>query len=141
MWVAGVDGCSAGWLAVFRSTNRDAPHAQIFDSFANIVAKGVAKIAVDIPIGLPETSKRGGRWADREARKMLGLDRQSSVFPAPSRATLKVSSFSEACEIEQRNSDPPKKVSQQAFNIIEKIREVDIIARQHSSLILNAIQR
>jgi predicted RNase H-like nuclease len=85
-------------------------------------------VAVDIPIGLPDVSQRGGRAADIECRKVLGRDRQSSIFPPPCRAGLSASSFLEACEIEQANSAPPKKINQQTFNILGKIREADAIA-------------
>ena len=125
MLVAGVDGCPFGWLAVFRSTDGKPPCAQLFKSFADILKKEAAIIAVDIPIGLPTKSERGGRKADRCARKMVGRRRQSSVFPAPSRAALRAKSFLQACQIEQENSNPPKKVSQQVFNILCKIRQVD----------------
>jgi predicted RNase H-like nuclease len=135
MWVAGADGCPKGWLAVFRSTTGEPPRAQLFETFAEIVATGPAVIAVDIPIGLPEISERGGRTADREARKLLGRERQSSVFAAPSRAALAATSFEEACRIELRHSRPPKKVSQQIFNIFKKIREVDGFAKRHPDTI------
>jgi len=94
-----------------------------------------ALVAVDIPIGLPRISKRGGRAAEIEVRKTLGRRRQSSVFPTPSRATLKAGSFSEACAIERRHSEPPKGISQQTFNILSKISCVDIVARQRPGLI------
>ncbi|AMN38920.1 DUF429 domain-containing protein [Rhodoplanes sp. Z2-YC6860] len=135
MWVAGADGCPKGWLVVFRSTTGDAPRAQLFKTFAEVVDTKPGKLAVDIPIGLPELSVRGGRKADREARKILGRERQSSVFPAPCRAALVASSFEEACSIELEHSHPPKKVSQQVFNILNKIREVDLFARKHPDLI------
>ena len=135
MWVAGVDGCPAGWLAVFRSTVGETPYARIFHTFAELIATQPAIIAVDIPVGLPKVSQRGGRQADKEARKRLGTARQSSVFPAPSRAVLRATSFEEACTIERENSVPPKKISQQVFNILDKVREVDCLARQHIGLI------
>jgi predicted RNase H-like nuclease len=135
MLVAGVDGCPFGWLAVFRSTDGEPPCAQLFKSFADILKKEAAIIAVDIPIGLPTISERGGRKADRCARKMVGRRRQSSVFPTPSIATLRAKSFLQACQIEQKNSNPPKRVSQQVFNILYKIREVDAIARNIPDLI------
>jgi len=135
MLVAGVDGCPAGWLVVFRSTSGERPQAKIFGTFLEVIANEPVVIAVDIPVGLPDVSQRGGRKADREARAKLGPARQSSVFPAPSRATLKATTFEEACDIELENSTPPKKVSQQVFNILKKIAEVDRVARLHPGLI------
>jgi predicted RNase H-like nuclease len=136
MWVAGADGCPAGWLVVFRRAGRQ-HRARIFRAIADAIVSPEQPrlIAVDIPIGLPDTSVRGGRAADREARRALGPDRQSSVFPAPSRPTLEATSFAEACDIEQRHSAPAKKVSQQVFNILRKIQEVDTIARHQPGVI------
>lgn len=130
MWVAGADGCPAGWLAVFRSLDKQDHRARIFESLAHVFSAPEQPkiVAVDIPIGLPKVSPPGGRAADRECRKILGRGRQSSIFPPPSRRTLIAGSFLEACEIERANSMPPKKVSQQTFNILVKIREVDGIA-------------
>jgi predicted RNase H-like nuclease len=130
MWVAGADGCPAGWLAVFRSVDGQDHRARIVESLAQVFSapEQPGVVAVDIPIGLLAVSQRGGRAADRECSKILGPHRQSSIFPPPSRATLPAASFLEACEIELRNSVPPKKLSQQTFNILAKIREADAIA-------------
>ena len=135
MWVLGVDGCRSGWLAVFRSTDGGPPRAQLFKTFADVVAQQVAKIAVDIPIGLSSVSEKGGRKADREARKFLGRRRGSSVFPAPSRSTLLASSFEDACQIEYKNSKPPKMISKQTYNILCKIRQVDQVANDKRGIV------
>lgn len=137
MWVAGIDGCPFGWVAVFRSTVGLEPQAKLFLTLDDAIASDQKpqRIAIDMPIGLPRISLRGGRSADREARKLLGRARQSSVFPAPSRATLAAHTFLEACDIELQHSQPPKKVSQQVFNIFGKMNEVDQAARRHPGLI------
>jgi predicted RNase H-like nuclease len=111
MWVAGVDGCPAGWLVVFRSVADRCHTARIVDSLADVfLAWDRPKIAaVDIPIGLLRISRTGGRVADRECRKVLGRYRQSSIFPPPSRATINAGSLLEACELERANSVPPKR--------------------------------
>ena len=137
MWAAGADGCRAGWLAVFRCLDGQEPRARIFDSLDNVFSAPEQPkiVAVDIPIGLPKISRRGGRAADIACRKILGRDRQSSIFPPPSRAALAAMSFLQACEIEQVNSAPPKKINQQTFNILGKIREADAIALQFKGMI------
>src|SRR5262249_12351690 len=111
MWVAGVDGCPAGWLAVFRSFDGRDHSAKIVKSIADVCTASERPkiVAVDIPIGLLSISRPGGRAADRACRKILGRIRQSSIFPPPCRATLQAVSFGQACEIEQANSAPPKK--------------------------------
>lgn len=126
-WVAGVDGCRAGWLVVLRAVDGDAPpRALLAPTFAEVLALSEAPviIAVDMPIGLPERSGIGGRAADIEARSRLGA-RQSSVFAVPARAAVMATDYRDACAIAFRNSEPPRKVSKQTFNIFPKIREVD----------------
>jgi predicted RNase H-like nuclease len=137
MWVAGADGCPAGWLAVFRSVDGQDHTAGIVKSLADVfTAPEQPKIvAVDIPIGLLSISQRGGRAADRACREVLGPHRQSSIFAPPCRPALNAASFLEACAIEQANSSPPKKLSQQTFNILAKIREADAIALRFAGAI------
>lgn len=126
--VAGVDGCPGGWIAVVRRVD-DPQSARIdaFRTFLDVLASGpFAMVAVDIPIGLPERARLGGRAADVEARKVLGA-RQSSVFSVPSRAAVVETDYRFACEIALATSDPPRKISKQAFNLFPKIREVDAL--------------
>src|SRR5207253_1426943 len=126
----GADGCAGGWLVVFRSIDEQDHRTRIFKSLVHVFSapERPRVVAVDMPIGLLTISVRGGRAADRECRKILGRSRQSSIFPPPSRAALEAASFLEACEIERMNSAPPKKINQQTYNILAKIREVDVIA-------------
>jgi predicted RNase H-like nuclease len=79
------------------------------------------EVAVDIPIGLPET---GPRPADIEARRLVG-PRRNSVFPAPARAVLGATSYAEACARSRQASG--KAISKQLFNILGKIAEVDAL--------------
>ncbi len=127
MWLAGVDGCPGGWLVVLRHVHGLVPpRVRICAGFADILAlpESPAVIAVDIPIGLPDRGAPGGRQADIEARRNLGA-RQSSVFAMPARAAAMENDYRRACETAFHNSDPPRKVSKQAFHIFPKIREVD----------------
>ena len=135
-WVAGADGCPAGWLVVFRSINGEPARARIFKNIADALnAPEQPKIvAIDIPIGLQRTSQKGGRSADREARKVLRL-RKSSIFPVPSRAALGAESFRAAQSLEFKNSVPPKKLGKQAFNLFKKIRQVDSLMPKLSAVI------
>ncbi|MEX1194908.1 MAG: DUF429 domain-containing protein [Dehalococcoidia bacterium] len=67
----------------------------------------------------------GGRDCDRAARALLGWPRMTSVFSPPARQTLKwcCSDYKRACRINFANTK--RKISQQAFYIGPKIREVD----------------
>lgn len=136
--VAGVDGCRGGWLAVVvpvsglggRPSDIVArpgeARVRLVKDFAAILETDevMAMIAIDIPIGLPELVTTGGRRCDVEARAVLG-ERQSSVFAIPSRAAVMCEDYGEACRVALSTSNPPRKVSKQAFNLFPKIREVD----------------
>lgn len=126
-YVAGVDGCPAGWIAAMHPL--DAParaELLLFENFRDILCyeSHITTIAVDMPIGLPDRVGSGGRGPDREARAVLGR-RQSAVFAIPSRAAVMCEDYREACTIALATSEPPRKISKQAFNLFPKIREID----------------
>ena len=120
MLVAGVDGCRSGWLIALRDTeDPDAPpHVQVVEHFAEVLALPVERIVIDIPIGLPETATPGGRACDREARRLLGTTRGSSVLSAPPRRALALRSFDDP-------ERPASGLTRQVWAILPKIREVD----------------
>ena len=132
--LAGMDGCRAGWIAVHAEAARTgtcaAAMAQARVSlFASIEDAAEALgpsiiLAVDMPIGLPDETARGGRGPEQAVRPFLGA-RQSSVFSIPSRSAVYADTYPEACALAQKTSNPPKKVSKQAFNLFPKIRELD----------------
>ena len=124
--VAGVDGCRTGWVCVLADSGSSAPvDAFIAADFAEIAAlSDVVRIAVDMPIGIPDMAIRGGRGCDSALRAVLG-GRQSSVFAVPGRAAVAETDYARACERALAHSDPPRKVSKQCFHIFPKIREVD----------------
>lgn len=98
----------------------------VFETFREIVELTplLSVIAVDMPIGLPERIGQAGRGPERAVRRHLG-ERQSSVFSVPSRAAVYCSDYREACTAALATSEPPKKVSKQAFHLFPKIREID----------------
>lgn len=124
--VAGVDGCRGGWLAVSRALQQIEPAVVVFTEFAELVSAlpNDTIIAVDMPIGLPDRIEQGGRGPERLVRPLLG-QRQSSVFSIPARSAVYASDYSEACRLALETSDPPRKVSKQAFFLFEKIRQID----------------
>ena len=127
--VAGVDGCPAGWIVVSHPVGRpDLARSTVYSTFEDLLqdAAGLTASAVDIPVGLPEMGEYGGRAADRAARSLLG-ERRSSVFSVPARAAVACTDYRIACETALANSDPPRKVSKQAFNLFPKIRELDAL--------------
>jgi len=130
IWLAGVDGCPAGWLVAFVRPQGEETRVRIVSAFADIPAlpELPAIVAVDMPIGLPDRAGRGGRAAENAVRPLLG-QRQSSVFSVPSRAAAHAADYAEARRIALATSEPPKSVAKQLFNIAPKIREVDAALR------------
>lgn len=141
--IAGVDGCKAGWVAVVRNGAGE-PEAFVIVSMAELVDRlpADAIVAVDMPIGLPDFIGSVGRGPERLVRPLLG-QRQSSVFSIPSRSAVYAetepfgslddwyAAHRRASEVARATSDPPRKISIQAFGIFSKIREIDalLIAR------------
>jgi predicted RNase H-like nuclease len=126
--VIGVDGCNGGWIAAARERGviRARRIARLEELFLESPAPEV--VAVDIPIGLPES---GARACDAEARHLLGPKRGSSVFPAPPRALLAAKTYEEAGRLRERLEG--KRISKQTWLIVPKIAEVDAFLRRSSA--------
>jgi predicted RNase H-like nuclease len=133
-WLAGVDGCPAGWVVAFVRPAGSCARVDVVPRFADVVAAPEAPriVAVDIPIGLPDCVGRGGRTAENAVRPLLGM-RQSSVFSVPSRAALAAADYREACRIALATSQPPRMISKQLFMLAPKIREVDVFLRSDAN--------
>lgn len=125
MWVAGVDGCRAGWFRAARHSASGELRFELIASAAALLAQPPTPevVALDMPIGLPE---KGSRECDLAARKLLG-PRRSSVFPAPIRPALAAGSHEQASRISERSDG--RRVSAQAFHLFARIREVDALLR------------
>jgi predicted RNase H-like nuclease len=122
----GVDGCRAGWIAI--ALDESGAHS-------HLVTPGIAEIArrhpsalvlVDIPIGLRETEP-DERRCDLEARLRLG-PRASSVFPAPCRAALGLTTYRAASDENYRQTG--RRLSKQSFHIAPRILDVEEYLRQ-----------
>jgi predicted RNase H-like nuclease len=144
-WVAGLDGCRNGWIAVIITASHANARVRFVKNLMEIVAapEAPAIIAIDIPIGLPERSGPRGRTPDRLVRALLGV-RQSSVFSIPSRAAVYASidagvpqpdRFKHACAVARQTSAEAKGVAWQGFNIFDKIITVDCALREQTSLV------
>jgi pyridoxine kinase len=130
----GVDGCKGGWVACWRE--KGTLNFEVFKSFFEITRQfPTAIIAVDMPIGLPDKIGEGGRGPEAQARKML-KGKSSSVFSMISRAAILADTdYVETCRLARQDSTPPRGISQQGFNILPKVRELDQVLRADSGLL------
>ncbi len=119
MTAVGIDGCSKGWIAVAVGSETTSVHYLPSISSVSSVIPGATVIAIDIPIGFPES---GYRACDIEARVMLG-PRRSSLFFTPVRAALEAEPHAAATRIAKATTG--KGMSQQAYALRHKIFEVD----------------
>lgn len=129
----GVDGCKAGWF-YFRREGQTITHGIVrrIHDLADTLPDG-ARVLIDIPIGLIDRGA-AGRRCDREARKLLGAPRASSVFSAPCRAVLEARSYEDAKRLSLAAIG--KMLSKQAFLITPKIREVDQFLRNRGAALV-----
>lgn len=118
----GIDGCRGQWVVVSRDDGTTVVLVPDLTAIvAGVRAGEVAAAAIDMPIGLFDS---GPRDCDVEARKLLG-HRRSTVFPAPARAALAASDYADACDRSRRATG--KALSKQTFNILEPIRQLDLL--------------
>ena len=122
--LAGIDGCHDGWVVV--SEIRGALSAWIATTIAELDARlpAPARVAIDIPIGLPQQQRRS---CEVLARRLLGAPRSTSVFPVPARPCLAATSHSDASRINHALTG--RRLSIQSWAIMPKIREVDAYVR------------
>ena len=91
--VVGVDGYSAGWVAVELRGGvftRAWPGASLGSLLADVPVAGV--VGVDMPMGLLAS---GWRTADKAAARLLGA-RRSSVYAVPPRDVWSAADYAEA---------------------------------------------
>jgi len=120
-WVAGVDGCPAGWFRACRETASGDLHFAVFSKAGELTSADPRPevVAIDMPIGLPEAGKR---QCDTEVRHRIG-PRRSSVFPVPIRPALPATSREQASAITEAIDG--RRVAAQSFGLYPKIRELD----------------
>jgi len=130
-WVAGVDGCRAGWVAVLHERGTGNYDAYVLQNFQQVLSLSEAPrvVAVDVPIGLLSAARAGGRECEVLARQLLGR-RKSSVFSAPTRAALLAFRAGAGCHqaisTANRGGVPSAPgITLQTFAILPKIDEAD----------------
>jgi predicted RNase H-like nuclease len=116
--VAGVDMAGGGWAVVVLEGDK-VVEAFRAEKFADALLVDAQVVAVDIPIGIPES---GSRPADVAARRFVG-SRGSSVFPTPIRPVLEAPTYAEARAVAVELTG--KSVSAQSYALRHRILEVD----------------
>lgn len=130
-WVAGADGCRAGWVVVLRNVRTGQVRLRLVPRFASLLllTESPRITCVDVPIGLLDHAEPGGRACDRAARAVLGWPRRASVFSPPVRAALGARDHTAASAANRASSVAAVGISKQTFGILEKIREADLAMR------------
>jgi predicted RNase H-like nuclease len=126
-WIAGVDGCKAGWVVVLREADSRKIEVRVASRISDVLRWNPSPevVGVDIPIGLLDRAVQGGRQCDQEARRLLGLARGTSVFSPPARKALGARTFEEAIRRNRSTGPQAPGMTLQGFGILPKIREVD----------------
>jgi predicted RNase H-like nuclease len=132
----GVDGCRGGWVGALWLDGEDGPRLVAAPTFGALVEAsrpvtgpdGTPTIAVDIPMGLPDS---GPREADRLARRALP-GRASSVFSTLVRRAYEAESYAAARAVSLELTG--RSASAQAHALGRKILEVDAWARAHPAV-------
>ena len=127
MSVIGVDGCRSGWLAVRSQSKCECEcEIRVLRTIREVWtwSGGEALILIDVPVGLSDSGKR---LCDSEARRRLGFPRNTSVFSPPVRRALFACGWRDAADVNERFTG--RRISQQAWGIAPKIREVDEFLR------------
>jgi predicted RNase H-like nuclease len=126
----GVDGCRSGWLSVALDGDGGWDIA-VHETFPELwrAHQGADHILVDVPIGLRSDGSEE-RACDKQARRLLGSPRGSSVFPAPCRPALAAEDHEEASRINRLRTG--RGLSVQSWAIAPKIDEVDRFLRSNA---------
>jgi predicted RNase H-like nuclease len=130
----GADVCSKGWVGVATGAGADVYFGATIGELLSIaqVTGEIDVVAIDIPIGLPDTSHRR---ADELARLAAG-PRWGSVFMTPVRAALEAGDHPSAVAVNRRLAG--KGVSRQAYGLRTKIFEVEAWIKHCGHTVLEA---
>ncbi|MGD8200885.1 DUF429 domain-containing protein [Ornithinimicrobium sp. W1679] len=125
--VLGLDVARGGWVgALLEASGHGTPMLLTGATAAEVVQKAgeVAVVAVDIPVGLPDDARRE---ADVQTRAFLP-GKASSVFTTPVREAVYAESYGQANAVNRERVGSG--VSQQAFELRRRIKEVDAWVRE-----------
>ncbi|MFC8502382.1 DUF429 domain-containing protein [Pedococcus sp. NPDC057267] len=131
--VLGVDACKAGWVGAILEPGTPRPRIAVAATIGALVetvrrSLAIQAVAIDIPIGLPDSTTRR---ADALARKAL-RGKASSVFTTLTRAAYGESTRSAADPVSRALTG--QGVGAQAFGLRAKILEVDAWVRSRPTV-------
>ncbi len=126
--VAGVD-LADGALAVVVLEGDRVVDAFRCETFADALLVDATVVAVDIPIGIPDS---GVRPADEAARRFVG-PRAPSVFTTPVRRVLEAETYAEARRVAVELTG--KSLSKQSYGLRRRILEMDQYAHDDERVI------
>lgn len=126
MWVAGVDGCRAGWIVALRDLDGGELRCHLIARIAQIerLPEKPRRIAIDMPMGFAEIACKGGRDCERAARALLP-GKASSVFSLPCRPALAATDYAQALELNRASGPDGVGLSRQCFHLFDKLRDLD----------------
>lgn len=124
----GIDGCKFGWI-VIEILDELNFNFELINNISAVEQYTNVEILIDIPIGLGD--KYIERNLDLEARKLLTSAKKSSIFTAPCRDAVYAKNYEHAKIINKNITG--KSISIQAWNICNKIKEVDQFLMTHSN--------
>jgi predicted RNase H-like nuclease len=125
-WVAGADGFRDGWVVVLHNGESGAVRVRTVADVQALfdLPERPVVIGIDVVIGLPDRAEPGGRTCDREARRLLGHPRSSSVFSPPAYPALAADTYEEAQRLNRDSGPNAPGLSIQTFHLFAKLRAV-----------------
>ena len=128
----GIDGCKFGWIVIGIAKDQSfivkkyRTFQDFFQEFPN-----AKKYLIDMPLGLADQNYF--RDIEKLAREKLKPNKTSTIFSPPCRAAVFAQTYESAKEINIKLTG--KSISIQAWNICQKIREMDEFLIENKSVI------
>jgi predicted RNase H-like nuclease len=125
-WIGGADGIRDGWFVVLWRPAAGTVRRRVVDGVEALLAlpEAPAVLGVDVVIGCPDRAEPGGRRCDRQARRLLGHPRGTSVFSPPAHDALGAETYDEAQRRNRASGPDAPGLSKQTFHLLPKMRAV-----------------
>lgn len=126
----GLDGARGGWVAVLWRPDANILDTRRLDALTELPRLAPAHACIDMPLGLMDTARPGGRPCDQEGRRLLRAmgGRAASIFSPPCRSALSAPTHAEATARNRASGPQAPGLSLQAFNLFPLLRQVEALA-------------